>query len=541
MISMVIRGHDGFEGPEFRIDTRVARRSALRLGRARRALTSPPLSERLPEAGPILDALRAALASLPAADRRRFLHGPDVRGFLAEAEIWTRVWRLASKTAGGFGDRRALVELFERVSRTEHLGALVPFGRIDRWFPARSARFSILRLRESLAEIAAFLLGLRLAFPGPGRLGVTLEFRENQDLGRPRDRIDLGAVAGPAGPLAVVPAGPRAARWTDPPRRVGAILVGRTLGLKSAGRRETILPAAGSPLRHPDDPSPRRRMPSAGSLTGRSGPADSFRLVRRDTIPGTPILLGNIVDRRPRSPVVRRGAGGLGRRLARALRIVQIAWPQGHRAILARTWMVVPIREEGTVSYSLPSRPGVSYINDSGKPPLDLADDLLHETAHHRLHDLQEIVDLLRPGAATEEAQAFDSPWRGSKRPLHGLLHGTYTFLFRAELLQRVHRLALSRPKLLAPYLQRRNAAWIRRELRREISMLSAALRDLERAARDGLLTPAGERLVRSIRLEHARLRRPLRTSGRSTVSPRGRAAARGRDRKRAARRHPAR
>src|SRR5881628_2159537 len=94
---------------------RVARRSALRLGRAKRELASPPLSRRLPEARPLLDALDAVLASLPAAVRRRILYGPDVRGFLAEAEIWIGVVRLAARITRGAGGRRAIVQLFDRV------------------------------------------------------------------------------------------------------------------------------------------------------------------------------------------------------------------------------------------------------------------------------------------------------------------------------------------------------------------------------------------------------------------------------------------
>jgi len=111
-------------------------------------------------------------------------------------------------------------------------------------------------------------------------------------------------------------------------------------------------------------------------------------------------------------------------------------------------------------------------------------------------------------GPATEEVQAFDSPWRGTRRPLHGLLHGGYTFLFRAELFRRVLRAARAHPGVFAPLLRPRGAAWIRRELRREIAMLSDALRDLEGAAREGLLTPAGRRLLRAMGSWAARLRR---------------------------------
>src|SRR6185436_14224579 len=110
------------------------------------------------------------------------------------------------------------------------------------------------------------------------------------------------------------------------------------------------------------------------------------------------------------------------------------------REIRRRTAMVVPVLERRLVSYSLAARPGVSFINVRGKRTVDLADDLLHETAHHLLHEAQELVDLLVRGPETEETQAYDSPWRRARRPLHGILHGSYTFLFRAELFTRILR-----------------------------------------------------------------------------------------------------
>ena len=205
---------------------------------------------------------------------------------------------------------------------------------------------------------------------------------------------------------------------------------------------------------------------------------------------------------------VTREARGLTRLLARALRIVLVAWPEAHREIERRTFMVVPIREPGTVSYSMAARPGISFINVFGKSRLDLADDLLHETAHHRLHDLQETADLLRPGPETLEVQAFDSPWRGARRPLHGLLHGAYTFLYRAELFRRVLRVAREHPRTLASELGSASRAFVRKELRREKRMIASALRDLQAAARSGLLAPAGRQLLKTMRAWFARLDR---------------------------------
>jgi len=455
--------------------------------------------------------MAATLRALPPETRVRVLTGPDVRGFLAEVETWIAIRRLAlslhvpqgRKSSGApAGGRRRQVRLrtrlFDVVSRTQHLTTLVPRGRIDPGFPRRCLRFARFRLDDATFDLAALVLGLRLLHPPPGSFGVLLQFREDADQGRPADRIDLATIAGPAGPLSIsrTPTG-RAGGARRQAMRVRAALRGARLTLKASGARGVVIPAAGTRLIAPDLEAGRR-----------AGRGPGLRLVRRDMIPGTSIVLAPVVESSPRRLRVTREARGLGRRLARALRIIMVSWPEAHREIERRTFMVVPIREPGTVSYSMASRPGISFINVFGKSLVDLADDLLHETAHHRLHDLQEIVDLMRSGPETLEVQAFDSPWRGTRRPLHGVLHGAYTFLFRAELFQRVHRVAREHPRTLAAELGPSGRAFVLTELRREKRRVASALRDLGSAGRSGLLTPAGLGLLHDMRAWFARLER---------------------------------
>ncbi len=472
-----------------RLEARIALRTARRLARLRRHWS---------EAGRRLEELRATLGELPALTRRRILYGPDLRGFLGEAEIWIEILNRA-KAAARSGARgrpdRAIAGLFDRIARTEHLTTLVPAGRLEPGLPRRATAFARLRLRQALQDLGGFLLGLRVACGRGGRLDIACTLSPDPEQGRPGNRIDLGAIAGPAGPLTIVFGGRR------PPRRVDIRLEGRLLTVRAPGRTPLVIPAPGSRL-HAWGPPPGR------SVQGRGRPV-AIRLARRESIPGTSILLTPGLESSPRRLLVAGEVPGLGRRLARALRIVRLAWPEGHREILAQTFMVVPVREPGLVSYSLASRPGVSFINVAGKTSFDLADDLLHESAHHRLHAMQEIGTYLVSGPQTGDVQAFDSPWRGTRRPLHGLLHGAYTFRFRAELLQRVLRAAARRPRLFAPLLQprgrrsgakRRDRSWLRRELRREQAMLARALADLGRASRSGLLTTAGTSLLRSLR-----------------------------------------
>jgi HEXXH motif-containing protein len=184
---------------------------------------------------------------------------------------------------------------------------------------------------------------------------------------------------------------------------------------------------------------------------------------------------------------------------------VREAWPEAAEEILAHTRVVVPLTERGTVSYSLPDRPGTSYINVTGKSLVDLADDLLHETAHHRLHSLEEIAG---PLDRDDGEPRYHSPWRHSVRPLHGILHATYTFMWRAELLRRLLDVA-DRGGTPAG----RSRSWLQRELDNELKALRGALHDLLDAGRLGLLTrpglALGRALARRIDRIYERTRRP--------------------------------
>jgi HEXXH motif-containing protein len=490
------------------LSARLARLGRGRLRRVRRALSGPAHGRLRRRAGTLLDALASTLDSLPRASRLAILLGPDLRGFLAEAETWLEVGRLAaaiSRARRGDPAGRRPALLFDRIARTEHLATLVPRGRLDPGFPRRSLLFARGRLEAALDDLSALVLGLRLAHPSPDPLDVVLRFREDAEQGRPRDRIDLGALSAPAGPLGI--AAPMAAARRGG-IRLDASLHRGALALRIAGRGAAFVPAAGSRITAPDlEPE------GGGGSTRRAGGARfqsgrGARLVRRATIPGTSILLAPRVESRPRRLRVTRQVPGLERRLARALRLVRIAWPEAYREILLRTRMVVPVHEPGTVSWSLAARPGISFIHVSGKSLVDLADDLLHENSHHRLHDMEEAARLLRPGAGTGEVQAFDSPWRGTRRPLRGILHGAFTFLFRAGLLRRILRASRRHPGLLAADLGSGGPAFLRSELRREIEMVGRALEGLKQASAEGLLAPAGVRLVRQMSIAWRDVRR---------------------------------
>jgi HEXXH motif-containing protein len=196
-------------------------------------------------------------------------------------------------------------------------------------------------------------------------------------------------------------------------------------------------------------------------------------------------------------------------RLGKALAIVETAWPEAAEEIRIRTRLVLPLDEPGVVSFSLPSRPGVSFINLRGTSLVDLADDLLHETAHHRLHAIEDARPLFRPWRETrsvetlgrDEEPRFWSPWRSAQRPARGLFHACYTFSFRAELFERIIRAArASRGRVGRLRVTATIAKHLASEARKERRLVLRSLRDLERAEDMGLLTKGGRRLLHLMR-----------------------------------------
>lgn len=479
-----------------RLTARIAARTAARLGRLQRAFSPPAVRRLVPEGVTVLAATRLSIRQLTPADRERLLHGPDLRGFLTEGEIWVDVLRQAGRLAADPSAGRARARLFERLAATEHLVTLLPRGRIDRGCAARAGRFASRRLRGMVADLAACLAGLRLLQPSGDPLDLRLEFHPEPELGRPGDRLDLGTFHTAAGPLSLA----------RPARRRDARRAGDDVRIRIENRSLLVYPRQGPAVALPAAAS-RLRFPAGATIDRSATPLPGgLQLVRRATIPGTPIILAPTLRSSPGRLSVGQPVPGLGHRLGRALRAVGIVWPEIRAEVMRHTAMIVPIREAGLVSYSLAARPGVSFINVSGKRIVQLADDVLHESAHHLLHDIQEIATLMVRGPETEDVQAFDSPWRGTRRPLHGVLHGCYTFLFRAELLSRLRDARGAPSRLLASLLGRGFAAFARRETEREMAMLREGLQQLRLASHAGLLTAAGGRLVDAMRIWHADL-----------------------------------
>jgi uncharacterized protein len=111
--------------------------------------------------------------------------------------------------------------------------------------------------------------------------------------------------------------------------------------------------------------------------------------------------------------------------------------------------------------------------------PRSLGELLLHEMQHVKLAALADQFDLFDRA----DGRLFPVPWRRDKRPIYGLLHGTYAHLAVAEL-WRARAVALPDRPTVDRYLTYRS--WVEDEI------------DVMQAA--GSLLPAGERFVEGMR-----------------------------------------
>ncbi len=376
----------------------------------------------------ILALLERVLASARGETRERLLYAPGMRAWLGLAEDGLALTDPA----------RSPLDLFDRVSIGPYLQRLMPRWRLDRDFPRRAVHLGREMLERCFLRLPPLLVFL---LPPGRRFGpFPLDLEADAEEARLRGEVHISTPA----PVTLYLARGAVIELVGP--RVSQDGIGASLRVLSRGRVRWTEPTS---------------VPHSGIVIRRR-----VRWTRRGAVPG---------------PHVR----GAARRLGDALALLDEAWPEAGREVRAQTFEVVPLVERGTVSYSLPSRPGVSFINLHGKSVIDLADDLLHESAHHRLHGLEEIEG---PLDRDDGEPRYWSPWRRSIRPVHGILHAAYTFTWRAALLTRLLAIGRELPR-----------DWIRKQRGTELEMLEQAVGSLRDARRRGLLTNTGSEIVRSI------------------------------------------
>lgn len=96
-------------------------------------------------------------------------------------------------------------------------------------------------------------------------------------------------------------------------------------------------------------------------------------------------------------------------------------------ALVRSVHCIEAIDSETDVSYSDPEVPFSIFIGVHAEPVanegLRIAEAILHETMHLHLSLIEDVVPLVA-GAS----ERWSSPWRGTKRPTQGVLHGLFVF-----------------------------------------------------------------------------------------------------------------
>lgn len=430
-----------------RLEGAVARRTRARLRKVLdgwKKIATGPAARRIFRARGLV----RAVLSRRDGRARSFLARGEVRGWVSASEDALAVARAAARAMGERprGERlpASWSRLLDLAADAGVLVALAPRGRLPADFPKRARAVALGEIGRLCEELPLVLLP---ALPAAARKGrYRIRFAAAPAVGRPAGELP---VAGTGLSFVRAPGGPP---FLD-------LALGRSAFL--AGGERWPYPAPGEGL-----PEPR-----VGAVVEAHGL--DLRLAGR--------------------------SARFEERVAAALDLLERAWPEAARLVLSRTHLVVPVVEWGTVSYSSPRSPGVTYVHRESRPLVRLAEDLLHEAAHGLLDDLEEVRPLLAPGAADTR---FWSPWRREWRPVRGILHGAFTFAVGAALFARMLRASAGGG--LGPRVGRTRRLWLARRLVEEVDSVRLALASLHEAR--GLLAPAGRAVVASV----ARQRREL-------------------------------
>ncbi|HEX6850474.1 MAG TPA: HEXXH motif-containing putative peptide modification protein [Candidatus Polarisedimenticolaceae bacterium] len=236
-----------------------------------------------------------------------------------------------------------------------------------------------------------------------------------------------------------------------------------------------------------------------------------------DPVEHAPIVVGRLLESKGLEVRIGRPVATFETRVASALELLARAWPEGRNLLAGRVWCVVPVAEWATVSYSSPRKPGIVYIHVDSSPLVRVAEDLVHETSHVRLHEIEAVHPLLAAKALAEDGPRFYSPWRREWRPLRGLLHACTTFTVGARFFERM--LASDEAFPAARRL------WLARRLLEEQAMVASSLPVLRAAGRAKWFTAAGRRVASAIEREHRALRGAAARAARTLeATPAGRA-----------------
>lgn len=176
---------------------------------------------------------------------------------------------------------------------------------------------------------------------------------------------------------------------------------------------------------------------------------------------------------------------------SKALAIIKKAAPHLHTTFKSFTHTIVPINENGIVSYSMQSLPGYSSINMFDRDMLDLLDDLLHENGHHYLNTFLNHQDLINE----DDDKIYYSPWRKALRAIRGIYHATFTFFWALELFYNLDVAV----ELETIVLTKEENIKIKLRFLEEFYMLNYCRVDLNHAYKNKRITKEGYQLINMV------------------------------------------
>lgn len=174
-----------------------------------------------------------------------------------------------------------------------------------------------------------------------------------------------------------------------------------------------------------------------------------------------------------------------------ALKRIKLAAPHIFETFKSFTNTIVPINENGIVSYSMQSLPGYSSINMFNRDEIDLMDDLIHENGHHYLNTYLNHLDLIDE----DDSKIYFSPWRKALRPIRGIYHATFTFYWAFELFFWLNQ-AVEDKKIKFTQAQ---VIKIQIRFLEEYYMLNYCMPDLKHAFKNKKITKTGNDLILDI------------------------------------------
>lgn len=178
-------------------------------------------------------------------------------------------------------------------------------------------------------------------------------------------------------------------------------------------------------------------------------------------------------------------------RIELALKRIKSGAPHLFETFKSFTNTIVPVNENGIVSYSMQSLPGYSSINMFNRDDIDLMDDLIHENGHHYLNTYLNHVDLINE----DDEKIYYSPWRKALRPIRGIYHATFTFFWALELFFWLNK--ANKEKKIK--LNQKEVIKIQTRFLEEYYMLNFCASDLKHAFRNKKVTKNGNDLILDI------------------------------------------